>query len=421
MKTVYYRSVFLFAGLAALFLSGCDLWNEMMGKKEPEGNVKRTVISVETMHPLRREVVDYEEFTGDTRAVDDVMIQAQVSGILTKCDFAEGAFVNKNDVLFEIEPELYQAALDTSVGNLNSAKGELAVLRAREPQLRIEQDRNAKLLASSAVSRSDFDEAKAAHDECLAKIEKAEADILKAEAEVQEALINLKYTKILSPIDGYISRKLVTEGNLIQDHQTELAQIVSHDPIYVFFYIDETTFLKLVENAKRQAAAGTDPEELHIEFRLTNDDSWTDSDGNPLHAGTVRYSDPQMDASSGTLLLRATCPNPRAAGAQISEIIPGMMVHIRIPVSSRYTALLVPEEAFGTEQGTRYLYVKDAEGKAQIRRPELGPLQEDNMRVVRSGIEETDEVIVSGLLRLRPGSDVEAKETTLENLRRGME
>ena len=98
-----------------------------------------------------------------------------------------------------------------------------------------------------------------------------------------------------------------------------------------------------------------------------------------------------------------------------------MMVHIRIPVTSRYSALVVPEEAFGTEQGTRYLYVKDAEGKAQMRRPQLGPLQEDGMRVVRSGIEETDEVIVSGLLRLRPGSEVEAKETTLEKLRRGIE
>ena len=421
MKTVYYRSVFLFVGLAALLLSGCDLWNRMMGKNDAEDRVKRTSIPVETMNPLRRDVIDYEEFTGDTRAVDDVTIQAQVSGILTKCDFAEGAFVKKNDILFEIEPELYQAALDTAVGNLNSARGELAVLRAREPQLRIERDRNAKLLASNAVSRSDFDEAKAAHDECLAKIEKADADILKAEAEVQEALINLKYTKILSPIDGYISRKLVTEGNLIRDHQTELAQIVSHDPIYVFFYIDETTFLKLIENAKQQAAAGTDPEELHIEFRLTSEESWTDPDGNPLHAGTVRYSDPQMDAASGTLLLRATCPNPRAADAQVSEIIPGMMVHIRIPVTSRYSALVVPEEAFGTEQGTRYLYVKDAEGKAQMRRPQLGPLQEDGMRVVRSGIEETDEVIVSGLLRLRPGSEVEAKETTLEKLRRGIE
>lgn len=401
-------------------LSGCDIWDKMMGKKEEQPEVKRPAVSVETMRPLRREVVDYEEFTGDTNAVNDVTIQAQVSGILTKCDFAEGAFVKKGDVLFEIEPEVYQAALDTAIGNLESAKGELAVLKAREPQLRIERDRNAKLVQANAVSESDYDEAKAAHDECLAKIAKAEADILKATAEAQQASINLKYTKILSPIDGYITRKLVTEGNLIQDHKTELAQIVSHDPIYVHFYVDETTFLKLIENAKNQVATGESPEELRIEFRLTNEKSWTDGAGNPLHAGTVRYADPQMDESSGTVLLRATCPNPPVVGGRLSQIIPGMMVHIRIPVTGRYSALLVPEEAFGTEQGTRILYVKDTEGKARVRRPELGPLQEDNMRVVRNGVEADDEVIVSGLLRLRPNIEVEAQETTLEKLRQGM-
>ncbi len=391
-----------------------------MGKKEEDAELKRAAVSVETMRPLRREVVDYEEFTGDTNAVDNVIIQAQVSGILTKCDFAEGAFVKKDDILFEIEPEIYQAALDTAVGNLESAKGELSVLKAREPQLRIERDRNAKLVQSNAVSKSDYDEAKAAHDECLAKIEKAEADILVASAKVQEASINLNYTKIPSPINGYISRKLVTEGNLIRDHQTELARIVSHDPIYVFFYVDETTFLNLIENAKNQFAAGHDPQELKIEYRLTNEESWTDEEGNPLHAGVVRYSDPQMDEASGTVLLRATCPNPPVVGGRLSEIVPGMMVHIRIPVTQRYSALLVPEEAFGTEQGTRFLYVKDAEGKAQMRRPELGPLQEDHTRVIRGGIEPTDEIIVSGLLRLRPGAEVEAKETTLEKLRQGM-
>ncbi len=406
--------------LGVLLFAGCDLWDKMMGKKEGETAARRPPVSVETMRPLRRDIIDYEEFTGDTNAVNNVTLQAQVSGILTKCDFAEGAFVKKDEVLFEIEPEVYQAALDTAVGNLESAKGELTVLRAREPQLRIELDRNAKLVQANAVSKSDYDEAKAAHDECLAKITKAEADILKATAEAQQASINLKYTKILSPIDGYISRKLVTEGNLIQDHKTELAQIVSHDPIYVFFYVDETTFLKLIENAKSQVAVGETPEELKIEFRLTNEKSWTDEAGNPLHAGSVRYVDPQMDESSGTVLLRAVCPNPPISDGGISEIIPGMMVHIRIPVTGRYSALLVPEEAFGTEQGTRILYVKDAEGKARVRRPELGPLQEDNMRVVRSGIESTDEVIVSGLLRLRPDADVEAKETTLEKLRQGM-
>lgn len=209
-----YRSFGFLVCFGILFLSGCDLWDKMMGKRGESVQVKRAAISVETMAPIRREVVDYEEFTGDTHAVENVVLQAQVSGILTKCDFTEGEVVKKNDVLFEIEPELYQAELDTAVGNLESAKGELTVLKAREPQLRIELDRNTKLVRSNAVSQSDYDEAKAALDECLAKITKAEADILKASAEVQQAAINLKYTKILSPIDGRISANWSPRGIL---------------------------------------------------------------------------------------------------------------------------------------------------------------------------------------------------------------
>ena len=116
-----YRCLFgLLISFGVVLFAGCDLWDKMMGKKEAESEVRRPVISVETMRPLRRDVVDYEEFTGDTNAVNDVTLQAQVSGILTKCDFAEGAFVKKDDVLFEIEPEVYKAALDTAVGNLES-------------------------------------------------------------------------------------------------------------------------------------------------------------------------------------------------------------------------------------------------------------------------------------------------------------
>ena len=153
--------------LGLLLFTGCGLWDKMMGKKEGGTEVKRPPLLVETMRPLRRDVVDYEEFTGDTNAVNDVTLQSQVSGILTKCDFTEGAFVKKDEVLFEIEPEVYKAALDTAIGNLESAKGELTVLHAREPQLRIELDRNAKLVQANAVSKSDYDEAKAAYDAAL--------------------------------------------------------------------------------------------------------------------------------------------------------------------------------------------------------------------------------------------------------------
>lgn len=418
-----------------ILTSGCDLFQ----KKGSEAK-KSPAVKVEVMKPVSRDVIDYEEFTGETDSVNNVNIQAQVSGTLTECSFTEGGEVQKDAVLFRIEPELYQAALDTARGNLARAEGELAALEAREPQYRNDKDRFERLLKTSAVSESEYDDALASYNECLAKIETGKAEILKAKAEVQEAEINLKYTKILSPIDGYISRKLVTEGNLIQPHSTFLAQIVSLDPIYVNFFVDETTYLRLVDLADAQFekmenaepaetekdAAATEkvekqrPDELKIEFHLTNEASYVDADGKPLHTGMVRYTDPSMDQSSGTVLLRATCANPKPKNGVINRIIPGMIVHIRIPVTEKYAAMLVPEEALGTEQGLRYIYVVDADGKAQMRHLELGPLQPDNMRVIRKGLAPTDTIIVSGLLRLRPGVEVNAKETTLEALREGI-
>lgn len=415
------RLLLIVCSITVLSFTGCEFLDRIF-QKNAVAPQKSTAIKVETMKPEKRIVIDYEEFTGETRAVENVNIQAQVSGILKKCEFAEGKEVRKDDVLFEIEPEIYQAIRDTATGNLQSVQGELATLRAREPQLRNEKERQITLIESKTVSESEYEIAVAAYNECLAKIQKGEAEIIKARAELLEAEINLKYTKIRSPIDGYISRKLVTEGNLIQPHSTSLAQIVSLDPIYVYFYVDETTYLKLVAINEKQIAGQENAmiNELKIEFRLTNEESYTDKDNHPLHTGIVKYTDPSMDESSGTVLLRATCPNPKPENGMMNKIIPGMMVHVRIPVTENYSALLVPEEALGTEQGIRYIYVVDKEGKAQMRHLELGPLQSDNMRVVRKGIDPGDTIIVSGLLRLRPGSLVDPKETTLNDLRKGI-
>jgi len=391
-----------------LLTSGCEFWNNL-GKREEEIKKTKEAVPVKVMKPVSRDVIDYEEFTGETFAVDKVDVQAQVSGYLSRCCFNEGAEVHAGELLFEIEPEVYQAIYDSAVGELNA-------LKSREPQLKNDLKRNEDLLAKNAVSQSDYDLALANYNECLAKVEKAEAD-------VEKASINLKYTKIVSPVNGYISRKLVTEGNLIQADSTHMAKIVSIDPVYVYFYIDETSYLKLVSLTEKRAAEHPENNafEFQVEYRLSNENAYTNENGESLHVGTVFYSDPYMDQSSGTILFRATCPNPKSeATGTLRPIVPGMFVHVRIPVSEKYSALLVPEEALGSNQGIRYVYVVTEDGKAQMRPLVLGPLQGDNMRVVRSGIQEGDTVIVDGLLRLRPDVEVNPKEVTLEELRLGL-
>lgn len=407
---INFLAILLLAVMAFSTFSGCD-YIEKLEKKQKTPIPKAKALDVDVMKPVKRIVTDYEEFTGETEAVDKVEIKAQVSGYLSKVTFKEGSPIAKGDLLFEIEPEVYQAVRD-------SAKAELESLQARLPRLENEVKRYQELVGTKAVSQSDYEATIADRNECHAKIDKAKAELQRAE-------IDLKYTKILSPIDGYISRKMVSEGNLIQPHSNSnsslMALIVSSDPIYVTFSVNESAFLKLshVFEEKYKLDPKNYDQEQNIEFRLSDEESFLDKNGQSLHSGIIKYSDPFMDQSSGTVLLRATCRNPKRANG-LPFFLPGLVVHVRIPVTKNYEALLIPEEAIGTEQGLRYVYVIDHRGKAQIRHLKLGPLQDDNMRVIRGGIREGEIVIVTGLLKLRPDLPVNASEITLEKLREGL-
>ncbi len=410
------KKIFFPAFLIPLFLvlpilfAGCDFF-EKFGKKKETEIPKAKAFDVDIMKPVKRVVTDYEEFTGETAAVDEVEIKAQVSGYLSRVAFKEGTPVSKGDLLFEIEPEVYQAVRD-------SAKAELESLQARLPRLENEVKRYQELVGTKAVSQSDYEATVSDRNECQAKIDKAKAELQRAE-------IDLKYTRILSPIDGYISRKLVSEGNLIQPHSSSnsslMAMMVSSDPIYVCFNVNETSYLQLSHlfEEKYKADPQNYNDEQKIEFRLSDEESFLDKNGNPLHTGIIKYSDPFMDQASGTVLLRATCRNPKRANG-LPFFLPGLVVHVRIPVTQNYEAILIPEEAIGTEQGLRYVYIVDHNCKAQIRHLKLGPLQDDNMRVVRGGLKEGEAVIVTGLLKLRPDLKVNPSEITLEKLREGL-
>ncbi|MDO5566739.1 MAG: efflux RND transporter periplasmic adaptor subunit, partial [Planctomycetia bacterium] len=381
MRTGQISLIVLFA-VALPFVSGCDFLDSIFKRKEIEVP-KAAVLKIDVMKPQMRKVTDYEEFTGETAAIDEVEIKAQVSGYLSRVAFTEGSEVKKGDLLFEIEPEVYKAVRD-------SAKAELDSLSAKLPRLENEVTRYLELLQTKAVSQSDYEGAVSDRDECRAKAEKAKAELQRAE-------IDLKYTKIISPIDGFISRKLISEGNLVQTHSNSnsslLAKMVSLDPIYVMFNVDESTYLRLASIGEEKFKA--DPKSIDraqkIEFRLTDEPAFIDADGKPLHTGIIQYSDPYMNQASGTVLLRATCKNPRRVTG-LPYLLPGLVVHVRIPVTEDYNALLIPEEAIGTEQGIRFVYVINSKNIVQVRHLKLGPLQADNMRVVRSGLKEGDVV-----------------------------
>ncbi|MBO5436966.1 MAG: efflux RND transporter periplasmic adaptor subunit, partial [Thermoguttaceae bacterium] len=292
----------------------------------------------------------------------------------------EGDEVKEGQLLFELDSDVYEAALA-------SAKGELEVLEARKKRLENVKARAEKLRPSGAISDEDYDEA-------LFELQECEAEIAIAKAEIQKAQINVDYTKIYAPIDGYLCDSEISIGNLVQANGTPLVRIVKVDPIFIFINIDEATVQRLKKIADERKAANPDamivPE---IEFRLSDDDSF-------VHRARIDYMTPTLEQGSGTRFIRAVCKNPKtASGARLFQ--PGMTAHIRIRITEEYDAILVPEETLGTNQSTRFVYVLDEKNMPEMRTVEPGPLQEDNMRVIRKGLAKDERIVRDNLLRVR--------------------
>lgn len=421
MNTTKLSFFVFFLSLGLLSLSGCVKSEGEAGVKDG-GEVKAAAaapkvqaVRAHIMTPIERSVVDYEEFTGRIMAFDEVDVQAQVSGTLLKCLFKEqaqmktdpqtgrpiaeaadaadaaetqtadltlheGDEVKEGQLLFELDSDVYEAALA-------SAKGELEVLEARKKRLENVKARAEKLRPSGAISDEDYDEA-------LFELQECEAEIAIAKAEIQKAQINVDYTKIYSPIDGYLCDSEISIGNLVQANGTPLVRIVKVDPIFIFINIDEATVQRLKKIADERKAANPDamivPE---IEFRLSDDDSF-------VHRARIDYMTPTLEQGSGTRFIRAVCKNPKtASGARLFQ--PGMTAHIRIRITEEYDAILVPEETLGTNQSTRFVYVLDEKNMPEMRTVEPGPLQEDNLRVIRKGLAKDERIVRDNLLRVR--------------------
>ena len=421
MNTTKLSFFVFFLSLGLLSLSGCVKSDGEAGTKDG-GEVKAAAaapkvqaVRAHIMTPIERSVVDYEEFTGRIMAFDEVDVQAQVSGTLLKCLFKEqaqmktdpqtgrpiaeaadaadaaetqtadltlreGDEVKEGQLLFELDSDVYEAALA-------SAKGELEVLEARKKRLENVKARAEKLRPSGAISDEDYDEA-------LFELQECEAEIAIAKAEIQKAQINVDYTKIYAPIDGYLCDSEISIGNLVQANGTPLVRIVKVDPIFIFINIDEATVQRLKKIADERKAANPDamivPE---IEFRLSDDDSF-------VHRARIDYMTPTLEQGSGTRFIRAVCKNPKTvSGARLFQ--PGMTAHIRIRITEEYDAILVPEETLGTNQSTRFVYVLDEKNMPEMRTVEPGPLQEDNMRVIRKGLAKDERIVRDNLLRVR--------------------
>ena len=339
--------------------------------------------TVTVAHPEARAVVDYLEFTGTTTAINTVEIRARIQGFLQEVKFKEGAPVQEGDVLFVIEPDQYQA-------RVNRGQATLAVARTAKALAEATLARMEQAFETRAVSELDVLEARAKADGAAAQVDSARA-------ELESAQLDLGYTRIHAPISGRVGRRQVDPGNLVgAGEQTLLTTIVQYDPIYAFFDMNERDLLAILEaTADRRA----DTKGLRRKTKTPVELGRANDEGYPFE-GHVDFSDQEVDAATGTFLMRAVFPNPDPI-----MLLPGLFVRLRIPLQVREGALLVADRAIGSDQSGNFLLVLDDEDVVQHRPVETGALV-DGLRVIESGIDAKDWVVVNGLLRARPGSKV---------------
>jgi RND family efflux transporter MFP subunit len=349
----------------------------------PSGAPVPASTPVTVSHPAERYVTDYADFTARTAAVDSVEVRARVWGYLDRVNFKEGDLVKKGDVLFEIDPLTYKAALDQAVGNLAS-------IEARVERLDADLARARRLVGTRAIGREEFD--KIAGDRGEAAASRAAL-----KAAVERARLDLGYTRVIAPISGRVSRYVVTVGNLVQAGDqgggTLLTTIVSVDPMYAYFDVDEYTALRVRRLVREGKSDSPRDGGFPVWLGLANEA------GHP-HRGTINFVDNQVNPKTGTIRLRGVFPNKEQV------LLPGLFARVRAPVGRPQKALLVSDRALDTDQGQKVLYVVNNKNVVVSRPVRLGALH-DGLREITEGLKPGERVIVNGLQQVRPGVTVE--------------
>lgn len=360
----------------------------LMGCHKPPPTVEALPVLVTAATPVPKRLMEWDEFTGRLSAVASVEVRARVSGYLESTHFAEGTEVKKGDLLFVIDPRLYQAQLARAEAEIAGAQTALELATS-------EAARSERLVESGAV----------AAEAAIAKSKgrkTAEAALAASKAQADQAKLEVEWTRVTAPISGRVGRKLVTEGNLItggSSGATVLTTIVQLDPIYCYFDVDERSALKYRELAKQGKRESALYHTIPAQMGLANQQGFP-------HEGLVDFVDNELRADTGAIQGRAVFDNKDRL------MSPGFFARVRIPGTGEYQAMLVRDAAIGSDQGLPFVYVVDADGKVARRNIISGAL-DDGLRIVRGGLKAEDRVIVNGLMSVRPGAVVKVEETKM--------
>jgi RND family efflux transporter MFP subunit len=373
------RSLILVAGLA-ISVAACKPDNKFVAPPPAEVSVAL---------PLQQKVVPYIEQTGNTQAVNTVDLVARVEGFLTEVEYQDGQFAKKGEPLFKIDPTTYAAKVKQAEAEVVSAKALLV-------QAEAEFKRQETLLRQNVSAQNTYDQAKAKRDSNQANVENQSANLVIAQA-------NLDYTGVVAPFDGVVTKRLVSVGELVgATGPTKLATIVQLDPIYVSFNLSEQDVLNIRRNLADRRITLQELNKVPLEIGLMNEQGYP-------HKGHLDYVSPNVDAATGTVLVRGVFDNPDRT------LLPGFFVRVRVPVGlGEKSMLVVPDRVLAEDQAGRYLMVVNKDDVVEQRRVKVGQLLVGNLRAVESGLSADDRVVITTNGRAIPGAKVVPKQTTIQ-------
>jgi len=359
--------------LAVVVMSACG---RAPDQAQAPGAPKVTVAQV-----LEQPVNEWDEFTGRLEAPETVEVRPRVSGQIDQVAFTEGALVNKGDLLFQIDPRPFQAEVRRLEAQLQQA-------RASASRSDNEAQRGQRLQASNAISAELAESRSSAAQE-------ARAALAGIQAQLDLARLNLSFTRVTAPISGRVSRAEITAGNIVSADQSALTTVVSTDKVYAYFDADERVYLKYRQLARDGQRGQTTP----VYLGLSNESGTT-------HLGQMNFVDNQVNPKTGTIRGRAVFDN------RDGSFTPGLYARLKLVGSGTYSAVLIKDEAVGTDLGKKFVLVMGEDNKALYRSVELGPKLE-GLRIVRSGLSKQDRIVVNGLQRVRPGAQVEPQDSAM--------
>jgi RND family efflux transporter MFP subunit len=359
--------------VAMFWLAGCDQGQvKSQTKKTPE---------VVVTTPITAEVTDFQDFTGRLDGIKTVEIRARVSGFIMTAPFKEGDLVHEGDLLFKIDPRTYQATYNQAEANLKLAETD-----------RILQERNAhrarQMVGGLSIGQEEY-------DTMIATFEKSKATVGSMQAARDMAKLYLDYTEVTAPLTGRISRRFVDPGNLVVQDSTALTTIVSDNPLYAYFDVDERTYLELLGTAEKNKASWMKDLQFPVVMRLANEEQFT-------RTGSVNFVDNRVNANTGTIRMRGVFDNSSGV------LKAGLFVRVRLPIGNPSPEILIADEALLSDQGRKYVLVIDDKNEVGYRTVTIGQ-EIQGLRVIKKGLAMGDKVILSGQQRVRPGVTVQAK------------